>query len=244
MTTFQIQCYLGILGYLGPMQQDDDYGPETAAAVKKFQQDYSLEADGIAGPVTEKMLIGVVSGTVARKEVSDNNVGNISTQSQNNLHQTNTVVQDACKYLQSDGYYHIQKGADVQLSEHFKSSEFDCHGIGCCTETVINPKLVDYLEMIRNHFGMPVTLTSAYRCPVHNSAIHGATGSHHCRGNAADIVVRNHTPRTVSRFAEEAGILGIGLYETNGDGHFVHVDTRSSKAFWYGQSQQYRSTFK
>ena len=38
-------------------------------------------------------------------------------------------------------------------------------------------------------------------------------------------------------------MLGIGLYETNADGHFVHVDTRTTKSFWYGQNQSYRSTF-
>lgn len=222
MTVLQQQCLLTYLGY-NPGVIDGQLGPKTQAALECFKSDYGLGAEG---------LVGAVAGTLAKKTGGKTNTA------------TNTAVQVACKYLQADGYYHIPKGADVQLSEHFKSSEFDCHGIGCCTETIINPKLVDYLEMIRNHFGMPVTLTSAYRCPVHNSAIHGATGSHHCRGNAADIVVRNHTPRTVSRFAEESGILGIGLYETNGDGHFVHVDTRTSKAFWYGQSQQYRSTFK
>jgi flagellar capping protein FliD len=40
------------------------------------------------------------------------------------------------------------------------------------------------------------------------------------------------------------GIKGIGLYETSKDGFFVHVDTRTSKSFWYGQAQASRTTFQ
>jgi hypothetical protein len=38
------------------------------------------------------------------------------------------------------------------------------------------------------------------------------------------------------------GIKGIGLYEKNGE-NFVHIDTRTYKAFWYGHEQSPRSTF-
>lgn len=37
------------------------------------------------------------------------------------------------------------KGKSTQLSKNFKSTEFDCHGSGCCSETLIDEKLVDYL---------------------------------------------------------------------------------------------------
>ena len=48
----------------------------------------------------------------------------------------------------------------------------------------------------------------------------------------------------IAIFAESIGVKGIGLYETAKDGHFVHIDTRTKKAFWYGRSELYRSTFK
>jgi hypothetical protein len=35
-----------------------------------------------------------------------------------------------------DGKY--SKGQGVQLSKNFKSTEFDCHGKGCCTETLVD----------------------------------------------------------------------------------------------------------
>ena len=44
------------------------------------------------------------------------------------------------------------KGTAVQLSTNFKSTEFDCHGSGCCSSTKVDEKLVTYLKKIRDHF--------------------------------------------------------------------------------------------
>lgn len=136
-----------------------------------------------------------------------------------------------------------KKGQKTKLSENFSSLEFDCHGSGCCSETIINPKLVEYVQKIRDHFGKSITVTSGYRCPVHNKRIGGATGSRHSKGDAADIVVQGVTPREVAKYAESIGIKGIGLYETSADGYFTHIDTRDKKSFWYGQKEAPRTTF-
>lgn len=141
-----------------------------------------------------------------------------------------------------DGKY--SKGQGVQLSKNFKSTEFDCHGKGCCTETLVDQKLVGYVQKIRDHFGKPVNISSGYRCVTHNKNIGGATGSRHAKGQAADIYINGVQPIEIARYAEQIGILGIGLYETDKDGHFVHVDTRSTKSFWYGQSEEPRTTFQ
>ena len=135
------------------------------------------------------------------------------------------------------------KGKPTSLSTNFKSTEFDCHGSGCCTQTKVDDKLVQYLQQIRNHFGKPVNISSGYRCEVHNKNIGGATGSRHAKGQAADIYISGVTPAEIAKYAESIGILGIGLYETDADGHFVHIDTRETKSFWHGQKEAYRSTF-
>ena len=143
------------------------------------------------------------------------------------------------------GYKYFSKGRAVQVSAHFYSTEFDCHGSGCCSQTVVNERLIEYLEQIREHFDSPITITSPYRCPVHNSrpSVGGAPNSRHTKGDAADIVVKGVAPRKVAQYCESIGILGIGLYETAKDGYFVHIDTRDYKSFWYGQSEQPRTTF-
>lgn len=135
------------------------------------------------------------------------------------------------------------KGTATQLSTNFKSTEFDCHGSKCCSSTLIDEKLVEYLQQIRNHFGKPVNVSSAYRCATHNKNVGGATGSRHMKGQAADIYITGVKPAEIAKYAESIGILGIGLYETDADGHFVHVDTRTTKSFWYGQAQKSRTTF-
>ena len=135
------------------------------------------------------------------------------------------------------------KGVDKKLSANFSSTEFDCHGSGCCATTQIDEKLVEYVQKIRDHFGKSITVTSGNRCPVHKKRIGGATGSRHSKGDAADIVVSGIAPREVAKYAESIGIKGIGLYETNADGHFTHVDTRDVKSFWYGQNEAKRTTF-
>lgn len=137
----------------------------------------------------------------------------------------------------------FKKNVSENLSANFKSTEFDCHGTGCCSKTLIDEKLVEYLQKIREHFGKPIIISSGYRCERHNKSVGGATASKHKQGMAADIMVTDVKPAEVAKYAESIGILGIGLYETEKDGYFVHIDTRINKSFWYGQDQRYRSTF-
>lgn len=136
-----------------------------------------------------------------------------------------------------------KKGSTARLSENFRVNEFACHGRGCCTSVLIDEKLVDILQQVRDHFGASVTVTSGYRCPVHNKSVGGATGSHHSKGKAADITVKGHAPAEVAKYLESISVKRIGLYETKKDGFFVHVGSDDTKHFWYGQAQQPRSTF-
>lgn len=134
------------------------------------------------------------------------------------------------------------KGTNAKVSNNFQTREFACKGSGCCKTVKIDDKLISFLQKIRDHFGEPVTITSAYRCATHNKNVGGASGSYHTKGQASDIVVKNVKPAKVAEYAEKIGVLGIGLYE-GGDGEFVHIDTRTKKSFWYGHKQEYRSTF-
>lgn len=136
------------------------------------------------------------------------------------------------------------KGSKTKLSKNFKAYEFDCKGAKCCGSTMIDSKLVEYLQQIREHFGKPVIINSAYRCAIHNRAVGGTSNSYHAKGQAADIRIAGAAPSEIAEYAENIGIKGIGLYETAKDGYFVHIDTRTAKSFWYGQAQAYIATFK
>lgn len=136
------------------------------------------------------------------------------------------------------GYIRLPKHSHKQLTKHFNSDEFDCQGVGCCSETIINEKLLDILEMNTEQFGKPIKINSGYRCPVHNAAVGGAYGSRHTKGDAADTVVQGITPQAVAQFNESKGVKGIGLYNS-----FVHLDTRDVKSFWYTDKQIPKATF-
>lgn len=138
-----------------------------------------------------------------------------------------------------------KKGEKNRLSKNFESTEFDCHGKGCCSQTKIDEKLIDYLQQIADHFGKRVLVRkhSGYRCAKHNAAVGGAKYSKHVQGMAADFEVEGVKPAEVAKYAESIGVLGIGLYETAKDGYFVHIDTRTEKSFWYGKAQLHRDTF-
>lgn len=131
---------------------------------------------------------------------------------------------------------------DLNLTANFKVREFACK-CGKCSTIKVDEKLVNFLQKIRDHFGQPVTINSAHRCADHNKKVGGASKSKHVDGMAADISVKGIKPAEVAKYAETIGVLGIGLYETDKDGHFVHIDTRTSKGFWYGQAQAKRTTF-
>lgn len=113
------------------------------------------------------------------------------------------------------------------LSGHFNRSEFAC-SCGCGYDTV-DSVLLEALEAIRVHFGQPVTVTSACRCPSHNFDVGGAKGSQHKKGRAADIYVKSVAPADVASFAEELG-MSVGRYAS-----FTHIDSRSGPpARWGG----------
>ena len=130
------------------------------------------------------------------------------------------------------------KAIKTQISDNFSSSEFNCHGNGCCSTTQIDDKLVQYLQQIRNHFGKAVRINSGYRCATHNARVGGSSKSNHMDGEAADIRVDGISPIEVARYAEYIGMLGIGVY-----GSFTHVDTRTSKYFWYDGGASNVKTF-
>ena len=136
------------------------------------------------------------------------------------------------------------KGKAVKLSKNFKSTEFDCHGKGCCTETPIAEELVEILQKVREHFGVSVNVNSGYRCPVHNSKVGGASKtSYHMKGMAADIVVKGVHPVIVARYVETLkfnGRIGCYTYNDKGEG-FVHVDVRGTKsrAFYTENNSNY-----
>lgn len=124
--------------------------------------------------------------------------------------------------------YHVSKSGNTKITTNFKVKEFQCHD---GTDLVlIDTELVNILQMIRDHFKAPVTITSGYRTNAYNSKIGGSKTSFHVKGRAADIKVKGVDPVLVGMYAETLRAGGIGLYSyPNG---FVHIDTRITPYRW------------
>ena len=123
-------------------------------------------------------------------------------------------------------HYSLKRdGASLVLSRNFKLIEFACKD-GNDT-VIVHPALVDLVQKLRDYYGKPVSINSAYRTPSHNSAIGGAETSRHMFGFAADVSVFGVSPDTVATDVEAWGVGGVGRYRT-----FTHVDVWSVGRRW------------
>lgn len=121
--------------------------------------------------------------------------------------------------------YSLTKDGEKQVSRNFKVKEFRCKD-GSDKILVDGNFVQNKLQMIRDHFGAPITINSAYRTESYNKKVGGAKSSYHMKGQAFDIVVKGHTPLEVAQYAQTIGINGIIQYNT-----FTHVDSRT-KRYW------------
>ena len=128
---------------------------------------------------------------------------------------------------------------------HFTSMEFLRFGAshegngGCAGKNSLPPKTLWpnlrktalLADAIRQEFGRPIIVLSAYRDADYNACIGGASASHHLRFNALDLANVGGTTARMHQIAERlmrtepdfAG--GLGLYAARG---FIHIDTRGT----------------
>ena len=123
--------------------------------------------------------------------------------------------------------YSVRKDGNTKLSANFTVSEFACEDGS--DKVLIDTDLVEILQKIRDHFGEPIIINSAYRSASHNRKVGGVSNSQHVKGTAADIVVSGVAPVEVAKYAEYImpNKGGIGVYYG-----FVHVDVRTSRSRW------------
>jgi uncharacterized protein YcbK (DUF882 family) len=94
-------------------------------------------------------------------------------------------------------------------------------------------KLLENLQVLRDHLGEPIRINSGYRTPAYNKRIGGRPQSMHMRALAADITVKSKTPKQLAAIIEKlisTGKMaqgGIGVYPG-----FLHYDVRGKRARW------------
>ena len=106
---------------------------------------------------------------------------------------------------------------DIRLSPHFKLREFQCR---CCGTVKLFPELLDMLELMRSVWGIPMIVTSGYRCPQRNAAVGGASKSLHMYGAAADISASVRNQALLREIADFAGFTEVIC---GGESNYIHV---------------------
>ena len=82
---------------------------------------------------------------------------------------------------------------------------------------------------LSQNWGQPLSITSGYRSPEHNTRVKGVKGSQHLHGNAFDIDARGMSipqRQELIRAARKAGFRGIGVYENS-----LHFDVGGDRAW-------------
>jgi uncharacterized protein YcbK (DUF882 family) len=111
------------------------------------------------------------------------------------------------------------------LSKNFHEDELKCP---CCNQggDKMDPALIDLLQQVRDHFDLPVHITSGYRCETRNRVVGGAKHSQHLKGKAADFTVDGVAPVEVQWYLRDH-MGGLGKAKT-----FTHADVRGYRARW------------
>lgn len=120
--------------------------------------------------------------------------------------------------------YIADEQANLKITEHFKVKEYACKDGSPIV--FVDEYLAVLLEILRKTIEKPVTITSGYRTPEHNKKVGGAKYSFHMRGMAADITVKDMTPKEVAKELDKLApnSCGIIVYKS-----WVHFDTRNTK---------------
>lgn len=123
----------------------------------------------------------------------------------------------------------------IKQIKNFTISEFNSKD-GAEMPQNVRDNVIDLainLQALRDYLNAPITITSGYRSPKHNSSIGGAKNSYHVKGMAADIKAEGFTPSEVIRAI--LILINEGKMKEGGIGRYpswVHYDIRGYEARW------------
>ena len=108
---------------------------------------------------------------------------------------------------------------------YFKPDEFGCTH---CGRNEIKIELVEKLDSLRGLYGMPIQVTSGYRCPDHPLSVSRPTSSH-IKGEACDLSAKTSRERYMILWLimKHKMFNRIGI---SGKDNFIHVDIDRDKS--------------
>ena len=86
------------------------------------------------------------------------------------------------------------------------------------------------LQPVRDHFGVPIIITSGYRCPDLNDAVKGAASSQHMKGEAADFKIRAQNIKLYDIYLWMVDNLHFDqlIWEVRPNSRWIHVSYKST----------------
>ena len=116
----------------------------------------------------------------------------------------------------------------MRETTNFSEVEWNCKCENCNLQVphFMDPAVMRNVQLLRDFMRRPLTLTSAFRCPLHESEAGKSTPGQHALGTAVDIRVEDG--RDAARIMQYAikylGVQGWAYSKRLG---FVHLDWRS-----------------
>lgn len=108
--------------------------------------------------------------------------------------------------------------------KYFNINEMKCSHCGDCQ---MDEEFMEKLDFLRECYGKPLVVTSAYRCPSHPIEAKKAKGGTHTTGKAVDFAVSHEAAHELLTLALQMGFMGIGVQQ-KGSGRFLHLDLCST----------------
>ena len=109
--------------------------------------------------------------------------------------------------------------------KYFNYEEFDSPDIQGSGQ-LMDKKILDMLDEVREIYGKPITINSGYRTLRHNASVGGKAESSHLKGLAVDIACSTSRDRyNLLEALKSVGFNRIGIAKS-----FIHVDIDSDKS--------------
>lgn len=135
--------------------------------------------------------------------------------------------------------FSVKSQGNIKIADNFKVSEFRCKD-GSDIVLLDVDFVKSKLQLVRDHFKKPVTVTSGYRTSSYNIKCGGVKNSYHLKGRAFDIIIKGIDLMDIAKYAESIDVFGIIVYPNKG---FVHIDSRTTKYFSKDSGKTECSTF-
>lgn len=247
----EMQQLLIAAGYSLPKYgADGTFGAESESALREFQSDNGLSADGICGPKTWAALQAKGAGETIRrgskgetvkkmqqllmatgyalpKYGADGSFGAESEEALRRFQEANGLAVDG---ICGPKTWAVLQAEDEPGTEHFKLREFACRDGSAVPRAYWGNvrALMAELEKIRGVWGRPIVINSGYRTKTYNQQCGGAKASQHLTANAVDFNVQGVAPSAVyAKLDEMYPDQGLGKYAD-----FTHLDLRGYRARW------------